>query len=150
MDRYVYIKSDESNNYFLDNKVFRFKVHLKTPLSFHGFWKVGLVELHANVKKTIAKPKDIQAIYLFTNICKESIVNGEEQPLLRRLEKNSKNGWSYIFDTVLYLPVKRKELLEFEVHIKCEDGTVPSFLDSPLHMTLHFKQYPFYGDYESF
>lgn len=110
MDRYVYIRSNESDNYFSDNKACRFKVHLKTPLSFHGFWKVGLVELHAYIDEQKTRPKRTvdQTLYLFTNLCKESIVNGEEQPLLRRLEKNSKDGFRYIFDTVLYLPVKRR------------------------------------------
>lgn len=51
MDRFVYVKSDESNNYFPENEVYRFKVHLKVPLSFSGFWKVGLMELQ--VKKPI-------------------------------------------------------------------------------------------------
>lgn len=151
MDRYVYIKSDDSNSYFSNNKVFRFKVHFKLPLLLHGFWKVGLTELHVKVDKQMLLPKKSvdEALYVFTNICKESIVNCEEQPLLRRLEPTSKQGWNYMFDTVIYLPVKRKEILEFEVYIKGEDGTFASFLKSPLHMTLHFKQYPFYNDYES-
>ncbi|OOZ35902.1 hypothetical protein BOW52_11065 [Solemya elarraichensis gill symbiont] len=84
------------------------------------------------------------------NICKETILNGSQQPLMRRLERNVKNGWSYVLDPVIYLPVKRKEITELEVYIKTTDDTFASLLDSPLHLTLHFKQYPFWGDHESF
>lgn len=150
MDRYVYVKSDESNNYFSDNQPFKFRIHLKTQLQFKGFWKVGLAEFHANIQNNtgLSLSHRSTALYLFTNICKESIVNGEQLPLLRLLQKNTDNGWSYSFNNIFYLPVKRKEVLEFEVFIKCEDGSFASFLDSPLYMTFHFKQYPFYTDYE--
>ncbi len=95
------------------------------------------------------KTKASDALYVFTNMCKESIVNRVEQPLLRRVGNNENSEWSQTMENVIYLPMKRKELLEFEICIKCDDGSFPSFLDSPLHMTLHLKQYPFFGDYES-
>ena len=53
----MYIKSNESDNYFSDNKASKFKLHLKTPLSFHGFWKVGLVEFHFDIKNQYTGPK---------------------------------------------------------------------------------------------
>jgi hypothetical protein len=146
MDRYVYITSDESNSYFTDNQASNFKVHLNTPLILNGFWKVGLLEFHAKHTKSIKQ----EALYIFTDICKESILNGTEQPLLRRLEPNGRNFWNYILDPVIYLPVKRKVINEFEIDIKTANGSHPSLLMSPLHLTLHFKPYPFYLDHESF
>lgn len=148
MDRYVYVSSDESDSYFPENEVYKFKVHLESPLFLTGFWKVGLVEFRAKQSKS-KLIKTNGPLYIFTDLCKESIVNGVQQPLLRRLEKNVKDGWSHLLDPVIYLPVKRKELLEFEVYIKNEDESLPSFLQSPLHLTLHFKRYPFYADYEA-
>ncbi|MEW8547552.1 MAG: hypothetical protein AB2693_28935 [Candidatus Thiodiazotropha sp.] len=150
MDRFLYIRSDDSKDYFPDNKPFLFKVHLITPLSFSGFWKVGLIEFHANEMKSKNRVSlnSSTAISVFSNICKENIVNGEEKPILRRLEKNNRNSWDYILDSPFYIPLKRQELLEFELYIKDDLGNFASFLDSPLHITLHFKQYPFYTDYE--
>lgn len=145
MDRYLYITSDQSDSYFADNKVYTFKIHLDSPMFLSGFWKVGLAEFHARQGK-VKLNADETSLYIFTNICKESIVDGTEQPLLRRVEKNTKNGWSYFLNPVFYLPVKRKELLEFEVYIRSGKGTSASFLQSPAHLTLHFKQYPFYTD----
>lgn len=149
MDRYVYVKSDESNLFFPDNKAFKFRVRLKTNLQFNGLWKVGLTEFHASIN---AKPTPItpSTLYVYTNLSKESIVDGEQQPLLRVLQKNSERAWSYSFHNIYYLPLKRKEFQEFEVYITCGDGKLASLLDSPVYMTLHFKQYPFYTDYEPF
>ena len=105
-------------------------------------------------KKQLNKPKaKIQTdivLDLYSNICKESMVNGEEQPLLRRIEQNNSSGWSYIFDTVIYIPVKRRENYEFEVIIKADDETIPTFLLQPARLTLYFKRYSFYADYETF
>lgn len=149
MDRYLYVKSDESDHYFTQNQVYHFKVHLKVPMYLSGFWKVGLVEFQGQRSSKARKSKTDEAIYIFTNICKDSILDGVEKPILRRLEMNDRNGWNYIFDSPIYLPVKRTELIEFEVYIKAEDGSFATFLDSPVHLTLHFKRYPFFADFDS-
>ena len=51
-ERYIYVQSDESDDYFDDNKTFRFKIHLQLPLYLEGFWKVALVDFHARENKT--------------------------------------------------------------------------------------------------
>ncbi len=136
-DRFIYVQSDESDSYFSDNSAYRFKVHLKTPLTLHGFWKVALVEFHVTEKAGTA-------LYIYTDLCKESIVHGEEKALLRRLEKNKKSEWVYTIQTAFYLPVKKKELREFEICIKLDDGEYPAYLRNPLNLTLHLKPYPFF------
>lgn len=140
-DRYIHIKSDDSDSYFEDNEPYRFSVHLKLPLYLGGTWKVALVHFHASEK---VKSKASDGLYVYSDICKESIVFGEERPLLRRLEKNKKNEWDYILDNPFYLPVKEKELREFEIYIKGEDDTDASNLSRPVRLTLHLKQYPFF------
>lgn len=140
-ERYIYVQSDESDDYFDDNKTFRFKIHLQLPLYLEGFWKVALVDFHARENKTT---KASAGLYIYSDLCGESIVKGEERPLLRRLEKNKKNEWDYNLDTPYYLPVKKKDLREFEIHIKQDDDTVASVLAKPVRLTLHLKRYPFY------
>ena len=88
MDRYIYIKSDESNSYFTDNQTYRFKIHLKLPLYLTGVWKVAFVQFRVKEK---VKSKATDAIYIYSDLCKESIVYGEERPLLKRLGKNKKS-----------------------------------------------------------
>ena len=143
-DRYIYVQSDESDIFFSDNQVYKFKVHLNTPLLLHGQWKVALVEFRAQEK---TKSKATEALYVYTDLCKESIVHGEEKALLRRLEKNKKAEWDYILKLPFYLPVIKKELREFEIIIKRENGQFPTYLQTPLHLTLHLKPYPFFSEY---
>jgi hypothetical protein len=149
MDKFVYVKSDQSDDYFLENRVWKFKVHLDVPMAFDGFWKLALVEFNARLDKKVRKSPAGEFLFVYTNLCKESIVHGTEQPILRKMKKNASDGWDIIFDTPIYVPLKRKEVQEFEVYIKSEDGTLASFLESPVNLTLHFKRYPFYADYES-
>ena len=82
MKRYLYIRSGESTAYFSDNKVYRFKVHLSLPLSLNGNWRVALTEFRA-VEDYKSKLKSVDVLYIYSDICKESIVHGVEQPLLR-------------------------------------------------------------------
>lgn len=55
MDQYLYIDSNDSDHYFSDNTVYKFTVHLKTPLPFHGLWKVGLAELHTYIDNPLTR-----------------------------------------------------------------------------------------------
>lgn len=50
---YIYIKSDESNAYFIDNTTYKFKVQLKLPLYMSGKWKVALVQFYATEKRNL-------------------------------------------------------------------------------------------------
>lgn len=144
MDRYLYLQSDESDVYFDDNASTKFRVQLKFPLYLPGVWKVALVEFHATEKAKANKKAD-EGLYIYANICKDSIVYGEERPLLRRLKKSTKSKYDYIMDTPFYVPVTTKELREVEVYIRGERDEDVSHLVKPVHLTLHFKQYPFWG-----
>lgn len=142
-DRYIYVKSNESDRYFVGNTTYKFKVQLKLPLYFYGKWKVGLVQFHAT-EKGKSNTKADEGLYVYTDLCKESIVYGEERALLGRLEKNGKGKWDYAFQNPFYVPVKKQELQEFEIYIKREQEQDATELIEPVYLTLHFKQYPFF------
>lgn len=141
-DRYIYVKSDESNSYFIDNTTYKFKVQLKLPVFLYGKWKVALVQFHATEKGGSISKAD-EGLYIYTDLCKESIVYGEERPLLRRLEKSGKGRWDYAIDTPFYVPVKNQELREFKFYIKRERDEDAIELMKPVYLTLHLKQIPF-------
>jgi hypothetical protein len=143
MDRYLYVQSDESNTYFDDNTTTRFRVQLQFPLDFPGVWKVALVEFHA-AETSKSSIKADEGLYIYADLCKESIVYGEERPLLRRLKKSSRGKWDYILDTPFYLPVSKHEVRDFEIYIKGERDEDISHLVKPVRLTLHFKHYPFW------
>ena len=146
MDHFVYIRSDESRDYFKNNLPCNFKIHLKAPLLLKGFWTVALVEFFCTVN---SKSKNDNTLFVFCNFCKEGVLNGELQPLLRRLPSTKQNQWMYSFDSAFYRPVVKKEIYEMEFHIETVTGELASFLNQPLMLTLHFKKYPFYIDNES-
>ena len=143
MERYLYVRSDESDVYFDDNSNTRFRVQLKFPLYLPGVWKVALVEFHATETLRANKKAD-DGLYIYANICKDSIIYGEERALLRRLEKSSKGKWDYILDQPFYVPVTKNEIREFEVYIKGPGDAEIANLVKPVHLTLHFKSYPFW------
>lgn len=149
MELYVHISDSESNNIFNDNRSYHFKVQLKLPLHFDGYWKVALCEISIHPDPNVKKKDLSDHLFIYSNICQESIVNGVKQTLLRRIEKNTRDSWNYVFDSPFYFPLKKSEIQELEISIKTADGELASFVTSPVHLTLHFKRYPFYPSYES-
>ena len=142
MGYYVYIRNDESNHYFKDNTPCKFKVQFKLPLTFDGYWKVALSE----IKFTTNQKNSEDTLFIYSSICKESVINGGEHPILRQVNKNMKQSWQHIFDTPFYLPLKNSEIYDIDFDIKTTSGQLASFITSPLYLTLHFKK--FHSDYE--
>ena len=149
MDYIVYVRSDECNDYFSDNKPYKFQIHLKAPLILKGFWTEALVEFYCSQPSKAPKRND-NVLHLFANICKESVIDGECKPILRRIPSSKKNQWMHSFSSPFYLPVLKQEIYEMEFYIETEAGKLASFLSEPLMLTLRFKSYPFYIDNESF
>jgi len=110
---------------------------------------VALTEISIQTaSKKRNKPHE-DTLFIFSNICKESTLNGGKHALLRRIEKNDNNSWKYVFSTPFYLPVNKSEIQEIDFYIKTESGDFASFINSPVYLTLHLKRYPFYSQYES-
>ncbi len=102
---------------------------------------IGAISNHGKGKSS---GKADEGLYVYTDLCKESIVYGEERPLLKRVGKNGESKWDYSFDTPFYFPVKKQEVREFEIYIKRELDKDATELIKPVYLTLHFKQYPFF------
>ena len=147
MDHIVYIRSDECDDYFKDNQAYKFKVHLKNPLILKGFWTVALEEFYCTIP---SKARNEEVLYLFCNICKESIIDGELKPILRRIHSTKKSQWLHTFTTTFQLPVLKQEIYEMEFYIETTKRQLASFLSEPLMITLRFRSYPFYLDNEPF
>ena len=145
------MRSDESDNYFPTNQPYKFKVHLDTPLTLEGFWKVALIELNATIDSSKSRPKkDVSdRLIISSSLCKESILHGHEKPVLRAIWKTSNKGWHCVFETPIYLPLKKLEIREFDIYIYTDTDQPASFLKSPVTITLELKRIPFYSNYES-
>lgn len=140
MSVYAIVSSDSSLQYFPQNKAYHFKCHLNTPLNLEGVWKVALVEATISSSK---QQKVFKPLYVYSNICGESIVDGDKQPILRKLIGNSSNNWDAIFEVGHYMPVKINSISDIDIYITTREGVLASFLDRPSNITLHFKAFPF-------
>lgn len=71
--------SDKHSIYFPQNKPYDFKVHLLKPLNLTGKWMMSLVDFSTETSALIH-----EHIYLYCDICGDSIIDGSMHPLLRR------------------------------------------------------------------
>lgn len=140
MSMYAIVSSDSSLQYFPQNKSYHFKVHLNTPLTLEGIWKVALMEASVSTSKPLKVSKPL---CMYSNICGESIVNGEKEPLLRKLYSKSSTNWDVIFETGHYMPLKINNITDIDIYITTVEGVLASFLDQTSRITLHFKAFPF-------
>lgn len=139
MSIYVVLSSDKSLNYFPDNTPFRFKSRFNAPLILEGTWKVALVEVDIGSTVSIQDP-----IYIHSSICQDSIVEGEKNPLLRRITPFQPGNWNSIIDSPYYIQVNTKELYDIDIYITDRLNKQASFLDETSTLTLHFKSFPFF------
>ena len=95
------MSSDKSLEYFPQNKSYKFKTHLSAALVLEGTWRVALVE--ADIVCTTSRT---DAIYLYSDICGEYIVEGERRHLLRRLPSTSVGNWMTVAETPFYATMK--------------------------------------------
>ena len=76
------VNSNSSIEYYPDNKAFNFKVHLQNTLLLNGLLKVALCDILFDS----LQPEPSKMLYIYSNICSESIVDGYYHPLLRRVK----------------------------------------------------------------
>lgn len=141
MAHHLILRSDQSMNYYPDNKPCHFKVKLQQNLELSGKWKIALLEitLTENVKRRL-----IDSLYIYSNICGESIINGSTAPLLRRVVVSNKENT--IFTSPYYIPVVKSEVNEIEIIIKNHKGIiVDNLLKQPVTLVIHLRPYPFYS-----
>ena len=136
----VYIRSDESNAYFPENKPWHFKVHLKSPLVLNQKSTVALLEIEASASKPRTLYKTNTTLFVYSDICRESVLNGEKKTILRRISMSKMNKWQHIFSLPIYLSVAEHEIYEFEMYIRDLNGNYATFLQDPVLITLHFQQ----------
>ena len=139
MSIYLVASSDKSLEYYPQNASYKFSSHLKAPLILNGKWKVAIVETF--ISSSFAK-KDI--LYISSNVCDTSIIEGHQQSFLRRFPATSSGHWSATFHTPYYMNVKLCEIYDIEIDIKTKSGEYATFLDETSSVTLHFKAFPFF------
>lgn len=127
------LSSEDGKTFHSDNMSFDFRVKLNRSIQLDGYWVVALTELSVS---DLISHREKQELFIFSNICQNSIVADTEQPLLRRvvIENNQKN---VIYENPYYIPVKLGDLQHVHVYITESKGEKSSFLKKKLTVTLH-------------
>jgi len=133
------MSSDRALTYFPQNNPYNFKTHLTAPLLLEGVWKVALVDVDI-----VSSTSKAEAIYLYSTICGESIVEGEKKPLLRRLPATTRGTWSANIEAPHYVSVKNNNIYDIDIYITTNQDDIASFIDQSSTVTLHFKSFPFF------
>jgi hypothetical protein len=105
------IKSSDSLELYSDNKPYDFYVHLPRPLTLMGYWTVSLLSLEVCMFSN--KRADL---YVYTNLCENTIVGDKELPLLRRvyLKRSSRNE---IYTHPYEVPTRLGQVQDVHIYI---------------------------------
>ncbi|CAC5379511.1 unnamed protein product [Mytilus coruscus] len=136
-DHKVFIRSDQSNTYYPGNTPFHFKVYLGIPLILEGEWEIGLLDFYSPEKIPNVK-KNSHELYMFCDVCTGVNVFHNQYSLLRQIFPTPQNNWKYIFPPI-FLPVKKTEIREIDIHIFDGTGQEASILKRNLSCTLQFR-----------
>lgn len=122
--------SDHNLDYYPDNKSYNFKIKLRQNVVLNGFWKIALAEITLREEK-----KKEDTLYIYSNICGESFINGVSAPLLRRVEVN--NSINSVFNSLYYIPVIKSEINEIVFKLENERGVEAKHIKHPVTLVVH-------------
>lgn len=46
MEKYIFVKLSDCLNYYLDNKLYNFKIYFENVIDLYGYWKIGIIEFY--------------------------------------------------------------------------------------------------------
>lgn len=130
MSLYMICRSDQNLDYYPENKPHSFKIKLRQSLDLNRFWRIALTEI---TLKEGNKKED--TLYIYSNICGESCINGVNVPLLRRVVVN--NNKNTIFTSGYYVPVIKSEINEIEFTLENELGAAAKHIKNPITIVVH-------------
>lgn len=135
----IFIRSDQSNDFFPENSPYHFKVLLRDPLYLHASkWEVALLDFYTPEKINASKKN--RELFIFCDACTGVTVYWHAYySLLRRVFPTNQNNWNHVFAYPIFVPVKKTEIHELDFHIYDESGREASFLSKQLSFTLQVK-----------
>ena len=138
-DQILFIDSEQSYTYYPENTPSHFKVHLSDILYLEGgVWDVALLDFYTEEKISKNK-KNRHELYIFSDICMGVNIFHNQFSLLRRIFPSSNNNWNYVFSNPVFVPVKKTEIRDIEIHILDENRKEATFLTQRLTCTLHIR-----------
>ena len=138
-DHFIYLSSDDSEEFFPDNKPSHFTVKLPGTLKLSGKWVCAITEI---VYHPMFKGVRPTSLYICSDIVEASYGCDSLLPILRRIAvPGSLNTKSILaFPQNFYVPVTQDEIQYITINIKDEILEEPSFEVEPFNCTLHLHK----------
>ena len=140
-DKYLYLSSEDSVDYFGKNSPSNFFVKLPHSFKLPGFWECALVQFQYASAFFSETPKDF---FICTDIISESFMKDSKPPVLRRVYNSYSQGAttdvveSEIIN-LFYLPVIKEYIDVIHVYIMDENKKPVVFSKGPSLVTLHLR-----------
>ena len=141
---FITLFSNSSDNYFPENRPFRYTSILPETITLNGRWFIGLTELEYSKKST----SEGTALHLavFADIVKASITANEKCSLLRYIPMVRSKAARRVFHTpasINYMEVNKQVIDRISIVIK-PYGTDPESLfgAQPSRLTVHMTKAP--------
>ena len=135
---YVMLSSTDSMEYYPNNVVNDFNVRLADTLlqNQDEKWMVGLVDM--KLPPVTGEP---QMVVVYCSLCDDSHIAGTMAPVLRSfMASNDESSSLQAVGNIIYVPVKTRNVRHVRVYIRGMGDTSPSFVDGPVHVTLHLTE----------
>lgn len=130
-------RSTDSVNLFPSNAPCNFKIQLPQSINLQGTWAIALREI--STTSWSSEPVSGE-IYVYCNLCDDTIVGPREEPLLKRVYLGDKAKVNRIFGNPPYAPVRLGEVYQIHIVIKDTNGNEASFLNGPITCELDLKK----------
>lgn len=135
MDFFITLRSSDSKNFYPLNNTNRFILQLDEQIYLNGQWKVGLVDFAMSKALNAARE-----IYIFSDICGNSIVGGTRTRLLRRFFLKRRQN-DVVFSNPMYINVITHNFHSIQIDLKTREGLDIAFApDTVITVVLHFKK----------
>ena len=133
------LSSEDCKATYPGNKPYDFLVHLSSPISLSGYWSVSMLEFSIGRGKTKYPTEEL---FVFSNLCDNTILAGREVPLLRRVWFDD-NKQNVIYELPYDVPLRIGQFQEVHIYIKDSSGSPASFILDRVTVALRLKKHPF-------
>lgn len=134
------LSSEDSKLIYPNNKPHDFRVHLSTPISLTGYWTVSLLEICIERGQAFKYPTT--ELFVFSNLCDNTVLGGHDVPLLRRVWLKDKKE-NIIYQVPYNVPLRIGQFQDVHIYINDPQGNQASFIQNKVSVTLHLKKLPF-------
>ena len=134
-DLFLFLSSNDSLEYYPDNKPACFSVKLPETMYLNGgggMWMCALRDFQCRTSV-------VADLYLFCDMVEDSYVRNRKLPILQHIPRDfTTRQIVQTYDSSIHFPVTRQEINIITIHIKDEHLEFAPLVDQPSTCTLHF------------